>query len=134
MSMELTKLSKIKILREMSKWELPKDFVDPMFNYLIHGWHPGSFFSKVLANDCWGALQSCHPNNDIVTLKHLVGWISTDVPPPACGSMTNVLAWTKLSDQDRRTLLEHHGIIYTEQQEILATLRDDRPELEPYFY
>lgn len=118
----------------MEQWDMPKDWVDPLYNYLVYGWHPGRFFAKFLANDCWGAMQSSHPNNHIEFLKKLAGWTVNSVPREACGSWNQVEAWTKMSDRERRAILERYGIIFTQEQEIMAALQCEQPEPEPRFF
>jgi hypothetical protein len=49
--MNLTAHSRNRILKTFELWRVPKDFADPMYNYLVHGYEPGSFFTAVLAND-----------------------------------------------------------------------------------
>lgn len=132
--MEITNFSRIRILRIMQDWDLPKDWVDPLYNYLVYGWNPGGFFSKFLANDCWGAMQSSHPNNHIELLKKLAGWTVSSVPREASGSWDRVEAWTKMSETERRTILERYRIIFTQEQEIMAALEGRAIEPEPYFY
>lgn len=133
--MEITNFSRIRILSTMSKWELPRDYIDPLYNYLVYGWNPGGFFSRFLANDCWAALASSHTGNQIDDLKRLAGWIQADIPEEASGSMENVNTWIKMSDKERRKILERRGLVYTETEEIVIALDDKRyPNTEPLFY
>jgi hypothetical protein len=99
--MNLTKYSRNKILETFQYWSVPKDFADPMFNYLVYGYQPGSCFTSVLANDFSGAIMRSHPSNTVEAFKALVGWINDYVPSMARGSYEVVEAWTNLSDSQR---------------------------------
>jgi hypothetical protein len=131
--MKLTKYSRNKILETFQYWSVPKDFADPMFNYLVYGYQPGSCFTSVLANDFSGAIMRSHPNNTIDAFKALVGWINDFVPSMARGSYEVVEAWTKLSDHQRRAVLEGKGLIFSTEEETWKVLKDE-PSTEPQLY
>lgn len=97
---------------------------DVMFSYLVHGMPPGGFFTCILANDFIGACSRSHPNNDILTLKFLCGWITQCMPREAYGSYGAVDAWCGMTDECRRVILERHDLIYTEQEEIMLVLSE----------
>jgi hypothetical protein len=78
--MKLTPFSRNRILKTFQQWDVPKDFADPMFNYLVHGYGPGSCFTAVLANDFLSAVSRSHPSNTIEAFKALAGWICDTVP------------------------------------------------------
>ena len=132
--MEISKYSKNHIMRGASDWEVPKDYFDPIYNYLIHGYEPGSFFSAVLANDFFRAVQSSHPANSIPALKHLTGWIrSTMGHGVFWGSEEVVQKWLKMSGEERRKKLELLNLVYPEKDEIVMILKDQRT-VEPMLW
>lgn len=131
--MELTKYSRNYFLQSLDSWDIPRDYVDPVFNYLVHGWQPGSFFTSVFANDFLNAMTRSHPANSIQSLKNLAGWILNSCPPEAKGSYNAVDAWCQMSDQRRRQHLEQWGLIFTEQEEIVMALKNQRT-VEPVFF
>lgn len=111
------------------KWKVDKDFADPMFNYLVYGWEPGSCFTAVLANDFFTAMQASHPANTIPAFKALSGWINDTIPSAAYGSYEAVKDWCQLLPETRRTVLEHTGLIYTEKEETWLALQGEaKPE------
>jgi hypothetical protein len=114
-------------------WSVGKEFFDPMYNYLIYGYHPGSFFTSLLANDLFGAIPHSHPGNSIEALKHLCGWIQDKFPTQAWGSYDRVDKWTELTTEQRRRLLESKQLIYTEQDEIMLGLRGEKT-VEPMLW
>ena len=121
--MNLSKLNRSRITLTASRWQVPRDYFDPLMNYLIHGFEPGSMWMGVLANDWRGAIQSSHPANTIDALKMATGWIHDTFPEQSFGSYAQIAAWMRLSAHDRRMILEGSGLLLTEQQEIMHTLK-----------
>jgi len=121
--MNLTKYSIDEIRSGMDQWGVPQDYADPMYNYLVHGFEPGSFFTAILANDFMGAVQHSHPANTIAALKALVGWINDYMPHEANGSLEIVGRWCKKSTGERRAILETAHLIYTSEEEVIMTLK-----------
>ena len=131
--MKLTNYSCNLLMATFAKWDVPKDFSDSMYNYLIHGYSPGGFFTSVLANDFHSAIARSHPVNTVNSLKSLGGWILDCVPREAHGSYDAVSNWCSLEPQARRQILEESGLIYTEQQEIMMALQGQNTQ-EPVLY
>jgi hypothetical protein len=131
--MQLTKFSRDRMLLSASSWTVPRDYFDPLFNYLVHGFEPGSFWTAVLANDFMNAVQHSHPSNTIEALKHAVGWIRESFPEESYGDHKTVKAWIELDGHQRRLHLEAAHLIYTEQQEIMKGLRGEK-SFEPFLY
>ena len=126
--MKITEYSKGRLRATFSKWSVDKDFADPMYNYLVYGYEPGSFFTAVLANDFMAAVLKSHPSNTIPALKKLVGWINDCMPADAYGSYTAVKEWCQLDDDYRRYSLEQHRLLYTTKEEVWKTLKGDPVE------
>ena len=122
--MKLANVSKDKLEKSLKHWEIDKDYADPMINYLVHGFSPGSFFTSVLANDFVDAIGRSHPGNSMPALKNLVGWIVNDMPREAWGSYDVVADWLSMQDVERREILEDAGLIFTERQETWETLKE----------
>jgi len=122
--MKLANVSKDKLEKSLKHWEVDKDYADPMINYLVHGFSPGSFFTSVLANDFVDAIGRSHPGNSVPALKNLVGWIVNDMPREAWGSYDVVADWLSIQDAERREILEDAGLIFTERQETWETLKE----------
>jgi hypothetical protein len=131
--MKLTNYSRNLLLATFSKWDVPKDFADPMYNYLVHGYNPGGFFTSVLANDFHGAIARSHPSNSVEALKHLGGWIMDCAPRESHGSYDAVNNWCYLQPTARRLILEKYGLVYTEEQEVWMAL-EGRHTVEPVLY
>jgi hypothetical protein len=118
----------------MANYKVDKDFADPIYNYLVHGFNPGSFFTSVLANDFMDAMSRSHPANTIPALKKLVSFIVNEMPHGIThGSYEVVDAWTKLSAEERRKILEECKLIFTEKEEIIKVLKDE-PVTEPQMW
>jgi hypothetical protein len=131
--MNLTAYSKNKLMQTFATWNVPKDFAEPFYNYLVYGFSPGSCFTAVLANDFASAISRSHPSNTIEAYKALVGWIRDTVPKEGYGSYEKVKAWGGINDEQRRIILEHYGLIFTNKEEVWKVLKDE-PTVEPYLY
>jgi hypothetical protein len=131
--MQLTKFSRDRMILSASQWTVPREYFDPLYNYLVHGFEPGSFWTAVLANDWHRAISSSHPSNTIEHLKMATGWIHDSFPVESYSSYRNVKSWMALEPVDRRMILEECHLIYTEQEEIIKGLRGDQ-STEPLLY
>jgi hypothetical protein len=131
--MKLSKYSKNKLLHTFERWDVPKEFAEPFYNYLVWGFRPGGCFESVLANDFAKAIQRSHPANNIEAYKSLVGWIQDTVPTELRGSYDKIKSWSNLTEEQRRIFLEDYGLIYTEKEEIVLILKDE-PSHEPVLY
>ena len=123
--MKLTNYSQARIRGTFADWDVPADFADPMHNYLVYGYQPGSCFTAVLANDFIGAIRSSHPNNTVEAFKALAGWINECCPKVAQGNYDKVEAWYDMTSEMRRPILEKKRIIYTEKQEVWMALKGE---------
>ena len=121
--MNLTVYSQNRIRETFSKWGVTKDFADPMYNYLVYGFQPGSCFTAVLANDFIGAMRNSHPANTVEAFKDLSGWISDTLSKEMYGSYDKVDAWCNMPAVMRRPILENHRIVFTEKEEVWMALK-----------
>ena len=131
--MKLAEHSRNRLLETFARWSVPKEFADPMYNYLVHGFEPGSCFTAVLANDFAGAIRRSHPANTIEALKALSGWIDDTVPSTARGSYQAVTAWIRMLPAKRRAILEREHLVFTEEDEMMLVLSGARTQ-EPILY
>lgn len=132
--MNLTKYSKNKLMQSFVDYKVPRDFADPIYNYIVFGFNPGSFFTGMLENNFFKAMRSCHTANTVEAIKNTTSWIANYLPfNLAWGSEKAVAEWLKMSAEDRRKILEERGIIYPEKQEIIMVLKDE-PTKEPFFW
>ena len=131
--MKLTDYSRNLLLSTFSKWGVDKDFADPMYNYLVNGYSPGSCFTAVLANDFSRAVACSHPSNTITAFKALAGWISDCAPREAHGSYEAINHWCYLPAEARRQILEEYGLVYTEEKEVWMIL-EGKSTTEPVLY
>ena len=119
-------------MESLQHWRVPRDYAEPMFNYLVHGFEPGGFFKGWYANDASSIIRS-HPANTVQALKDLMKWMLNCMPDPAWGSHDNVDNWLKMKDENRRFVLEHYKLIYTEAEEIEKVLKNEATQ-EPMFW
>ena len=121
----LSKYSVKKFNESIELWRVDKDFADPMFNYLVYGYGPGSFFTAVLANDFISAMARSHPGNTITALKALTGWMCDCMPREAWGSYDNVKAWMARTETDRRQVLIMHNLILEPKRETFLAIKGE---------
>ena len=131
--MKLTNHSRNNLLETFSRWDVPKEFSDPMYNYLVHGYNPGGCFTSILANDFAGAIACSHPANTINAFKSLSGWMRDRMPKEAYGSYKAVDDWCYLKEDARRAVLENHRLVYSTKEEVWIVLKDT-PTTEPHLY
>lgn len=131
--MKLSQYSRNIIMQTFQTWDVPKDFADPFYNYLVHGFGPGSCFTAVLANDFYNAIGSSHPNNTVNAFKSLSGWIREYCPTEACGSYEAVKHWLEITSDERRAVLEKHELVYSEKDETFLIIKGE-PVDEPVLY
>ncbi len=79
--MKLSKHSTNKLLEKFALHSVSKEYADPLFNYLVYGFNPGSFWTAALANDFMGAIAKSHPANTVNALKHVINWIYDEIHP-----------------------------------------------------
>ena len=94
--MKLGDYSRNRLLETFANWQVPREYAEPMFDYFVHGYSPGSFFTAVLANDFMRAMACSHPANSIPALKKLAGWIQDTAPDMSWGSYEAVKEWIAL--------------------------------------
>jgi hypothetical protein len=131
--MNLSYHSKNKLMQTFAHWDVPKDFAEPFYNYLVFGYTPGSCFTSVLANDFASAIARSHPLNTIEAFKTLVGWMRDTMPEEAYGSYEKVKDWIGINPEQRRIILEHNGLVFTSKEEVIKILKDE-PSTEPHLY
>lgn len=132
--MNLTKYSKNKLMGSLAHYKVDRDFADPIYNYIVFGFEPGSFFTSVLANDFMDAVSRSHPGNSMVALKNIVSWIVNELPEGVTyGSYAIVDKWLTMTELERRHVLEERKLIYTEKEEIIMVLKDEKTT-EPFFW
>lgn len=130
--MNLSKHSKDRLLATLNEWRVDKDFADPMYNYLVYGFSPGSCFTAVLANDFFRAITASHPANTVEAFKCVAKWIWSVMPAECFGSYEKVKSWSQLDPEARRKVLEEHKLIYTPEEETWLVI-SDTPTVTPLF-
>lgn len=123
--MKLGKYSRARFLESVYLDGVVSGFWHSPALYLLYGIEAGSFFTAVLANDFFGAMTHSHPSNSVNELKKLVIWIRRTWPEEAYGSYDKVRDWIALSEEEKRGYLVKSRLIYTEDEELVKTLKGD---------
>jgi hypothetical protein len=122
--MKLNEYSSNKLRKNAKEWFVSEDHFGVLYNYLVFGFNPGSFWTSVLANNFMNAISHSHPSNSIADLKNTIHWIISHFPLDSFGSYEKVTAWLELPELDRRKQLEDAKMIYTTKEELVLTLKD----------
>ena len=131
--MNISVYSRNRLYETFAKWDVPRDFADAIANYLVYGYEPGGCFTSVLANDFYNAIGSSHPSNTVNAFKSLVGWIKEYCPTEAYSNYEKVKHWIKLTEDNRRAVLENHQLIYTAKEETWLIIKGEH-SAEPVLY
>lgn len=123
--MKLAKVSEDRFYESIDYWEVPLEFAETMYNYLVYGFSPGGFFTAVLANDYHGAIGRSHPLNTIAALKALSSWMANCMPREALGSYDAVTKWCNATPAHRRKALEQKELIYTPKEETWMAVKGE---------
>ena len=125
--MKLTTFSKDRLYHNLiNDYRIPDEWAEPLFNYLVHGWEPGGFFTSFLANDMLEAIRRSHPANTVSAMKAVTTWILNAAPKESYGSHDAVEKWCQLDEDIRRSLLERSRLIYPEDEEIMYSLKGSK--------
>ena len=92
-------------------WAVPAQWAEVLFNYLVHGFPPGGFFTSWLANDMMDAMCHVHPGARVDDIKYTTKWIINEAPEQCHGSYEKVGAWLALSNDERRKICEDRKIL-----------------------
>ena len=131
--MKLSDYSRNKFRATFAHWKVPSDFAEPFYNYLVHGFSPGSCFTAVLANDFMSVMSRSHPANTVEAFKALVGWMRDSMPEEAYGSYEKIKCWSGMNPEQRRIILEHNNLIFTAKEETWLALKGE-PTFDPVLY
>jgi hypothetical protein len=121
--MNLSAPSSDRLMNSFEYWKVSLEYSMNIYNYLVHGYSPGSFYTAVLANDFTTAMVCSHPGNTEPSLKNLAAWMVNAMPKSAWGSYNQVTAWCDTPEERRREILERHHLIYTPKEEMWLILK-----------
>ena len=127
--MEISKHSRERLLASSEAYIVLYDHFSVIYNYLIFGYPPGSFWHSVLANDFFKAMSHSHPANSVLDLKNTTTWILNALPTESYGDYNKVRNWCNSSAEYRRLRLENRHLIYTEEEETMLLLSSSPEEL-----
>ena len=123
--MNLSKHSKERFNETFKYYMVDDEYSQSIYNYLVYGLEPGSFWASVFANDFINAMMTSHMANKIPNLKNAARWIYFKMPDPAFGSYDAVNQWLNMPDDERRTFLEKKELIYTPEKETWMILKEE---------
>ena len=131
--MNISAYSRARIMETFAKWEVPQDYADSMYNYMVFGFSPGGCFTAILANDWARAISSSHPANTVQAFKALTNWMLETLPRESYGNYEAVKFWLAITDSERRDYLERLRLIHTEKEDFWLNIKGD-PVYESELY
>lgn len=108
--------------KSLEYWTVTDEFTQCLSNYVIRGFHPGSFFEACFANDLLGAAQHSHVLNTWPVIIQMMKWLDSEAPEECFGSHEHVRKWLQLPQEERIIILEDKGLLYTEEQAVWHAL------------
>jgi hypothetical protein len=124
--MKLSNHSKERLIDSFSNYGVVSE--SPLYNYLVYGLDPGSFWRAIFENNFIRAMLCSHEANRIEYLKKVATWINFEMPSEAWGSHDIVKDWIAKTSEERRTILEYCQLIYTPEYETWLALKEENHE------
>jgi len=97
-------------------WPVNDDWKQELHNYIIHGFHPGSFHRALFRNDLYGASIHTHVANKWSHIVEFMKWLGENAPRECWGDMETVESWLRLSKEQREKILFKKGYIVTDEE------------------
>jgi hypothetical protein len=85
--------------------EVPTDFREALWMYMVYGIEPGSFGMAVLKNNFCDAVCGAHRMLTADTFRDLAGWLVNYAPCQSWGDKERIEFWTNLTDVERRDIM-----------------------------
>lgn len=126
--MNISNHSKERLINTFKNYQVDEEYYSPIYNYLVYGLYPGSFWTSVLANNFVDAIRNSHMCNQIPNLKTMERWIYFRMPDEAWGNYDAVDIWMITPANERRIILENKALIYTPEQETWLRLKEENHE------
>lgn len=97
-------------------WDVPEEWQQELYNYIVLGLPPGSFHLAVYAGDLMGAATRTHPSNTWPAIVAMCRWLINVAPRQSSGSYENVENWLHLSKAERTQILEEWRLLTPEKE------------------
>ena len=104
---------------------MPEDWEDELYNYIVLGFNGGSFFMSLYANDNILAVsRKSHELSSMRSIRSIMGWLSNKAPAACWGSQDKIIAWMRLTTDQRREICEELNLLPTEKEEVWDILKE----------
>jgi len=97
-------------------WPVNDEWKQELYNYIVLGYHPGSFHTSCFANDLLGAACSTHISNNWEDIAAMMKWINEYAPKGSWGTYNNVSDWLATTDKERYDICVEAGFILTDEE------------------
>jgi len=115
-------IKKAERIKYMNFWNTFIDFplndewAFELYNYILNGLKPGSFFTSMYANDLHGAVIHSHVMNRWSDIQDLVKWVNEHAPHQCWGDYQQVTDWLALTKEERYKICSNNGFILTDEE------------------
>lgn len=82
-------------------YKMTEQSKESLYNYLVHGFEPGSFMTSVLSNDLFGAVSRADFLN-IDLISQYARWIENCAPYGSYGDRDTVRGWLRKNEHFER--------------------------------
>lgn len=117
-----------KWIQRNKDWNVPYEWQEILYSYIVEGLPPGSFFTSLLANDLKMAACRSHPSNTWAGIICVCKWLINEAPHNCHGSYAIVESWMALPQTERRRICEVKQLISTEQELMWTIMKKEKHE------
>lgn len=94
-------------IESFSGFGVPLELQEAFWNYFMYGLEPGGFGMAILRNDFVDAVCRAHRSLTADHFREIALWFSnTRLPRDSYGSDDNIEKWKRLSNEERRIIME----------------------------
>jgi len=110
--------------RTFDHYAVPSEWQQELYNYIILGYHPGSFHTAMFENNLSRAVHTSHVANDWQSITGFMKWVMHIGPNECWGSRGKVQAWLELTKEQRRKICEEKRLVLTEKELMWEIMSD----------
>jgi len=92
------------------------DWMQELYNYIILGYHPGSFHTDMFASNLYGAACHSHVSNKWSHIVAFMKWLGHHAPHECWGDKESVKTWLKMTPERRERILLRQKFIITDEE------------------
>jgi len=102
--------------RTFQHYPVDDDWKQELYNYIICGFHPGSFHTAMFASSLYGAACHSHVGNQWSHICAFMKWLGEHAPSECWGNRECVTSWLAMNKEEREAILYRKGFIITDEE------------------